>query len=186
MTLAFDTLSASKRLRDAGVEERAAEAIVELVQSAAHFPDISGLATKTDTATKADISGLATKADIVDMVRKADIVDMVRKADIVDMVRKADIVDMVRKADIVDMVRMADIADMVTKADIANLATKAELADLAHSTKIDIQALKADLAITKNQILAELNDKLRFQSFALMGGVTAIVGLATAILKLGS
>lgn len=159
MNLAFDTLSASKRLRDAGVEERAADAIVELVQSAAHFPDISGLATKTDTATKADIGGLATKADIVDMVRQADIADMVRKA---------------------------DIADMVTKADIANMATKAELADLAHSTKIDIQALKADLAITKNQILAELNDKLRFQSFALMGGVTAIVGLATAILKLGS
>jgi len=168
MNLAFDTLSASKRLRDAGVEERAADAIVELVQSAAHFPDISGLATKTDTATKADIGGLATKADIVDMVRKADIADMVRKADIVDMVRKA------------------DIADMATKADIANMATKAELADLAHSTKIDIQALKADLAITKNQILAELNDKLRFQSFALMGGMTAIVGLATAILKLGS
>ncbi|HWU12444.1 MAG TPA: hypothetical protein VN157_00360 [Caulobacter sp.] len=168
MNLAFDTLSASKRLRDAGVEERAADAIVELVQSAAHFPDISGLATKTDTATKADIGGLATKADIVDMVRKADIADMVRKADIVDMVRKA------------------DIADMATKADIANMATKAELADLAHSTKIDIQALKADLAITKNQILAELNDKLRLQSFALMGGVTAIVGLATAILKLGS
>jgi hypothetical protein len=177
MNLAFDTLSASKRLRDAGVEERAADAIVELVQSAAHFPDISGLATKTDTATKADIGGLATKADIVDMVRQADIIDMVRKADIADMVRKADIVDMVRKA---------DIADMATKADIANMATKAELADLAHSTKIDIQALKADLAITKNQILAELNDKLRFQSFALMGGMTAIVGLATAILKLGS
>ena len=177
MNLAFDTLSASKRLRDAGVEERAADAIVELVQSAAHFPDISGLATKTDTATKADIGGLATKADIVDMVRQADIIDMVRKADIADMVRKADIVDMVRKA---------DIADMATKADIANMATKAELADLAHSTKIDIQALKADLTITKNQILAELNDKLRFQSFALMGGMTAIVGLATAILKLGS
>ncbi len=141
MNPAFDTLSASRRLRDAGLEERAAEAIVELVQSAAHFPDISGLATKADTATKADLSGLATKADI---------------------------------------------ADMVTKADIANMATKAELADLAHSTKIDIQALKADLAITKNQILAELNDKLRFQSFALMGGMTAIVGLATAIVKLGS
>ncbi len=141
MNPAFDTLSASRRLRDAGLEERAAEAIVELVQSAAHFPDISGLATKADTATKADLSDLATKADI---------------------------------------------ADMVTKADIANMATKGELADLAHSTKIDIQALKADLAITKNQILAELNDKLRFQSFALMGGMTAIVGLATAIVKLGS
>ena len=121
MNPAFDTLSAAKHLRDAGLEERVAEAIVELVQSTAHFPDISGLATKSD------IHDLATKADT---------------------------------------------------------ATKAELADLAHSTKMDIQALRADLAITKNQILAELNDKLRLQSLALMGGVTAIVGLATAIIKL--
>jgi hypothetical protein len=129
MNIAFDTLGATKRLRDAGLEERAAEAIVELVQSTAQFPDISGLATKAETATKADLANMATKADT---------------------------------------------------------ATKADLAELAHATKIDIQALKADLAITKNQILAELNDKLRFQSFALMGGVTAIVGLATAIIKLGS
>jgi hypothetical protein len=65
------------------------------------------------------------------------------------------------------------------------MASKADLADLATTTKMDIQGLKADLVITKNQILAELNDKLRLQSFALMGGVTAVVGLATAILKLG-
>ncbi|MDR7114863.1 hypothetical protein [Caulobacter sp. BE254] len=143
MNVAFDTLSASKRLRDAGLEERAAEAIVELVQSAAHFPDVCGLATRID------IADMATKADFASMATKADIADIVRKADIADM------------------------------------ATKADLADLASTTKMDIQGLKADLAITKNQILAELNDKLRFQSFALMGGVTAIVGLATAILKLG-
>ena len=123
MNIAFDTLGATKRLRDAGLEERAAEAIVELVQSTAQFPDISGLATKAETATKADV---------------------------------------------------------------ANMATKADLVDLAHATKMDIQTLKADLAITKTQILVELNDKLRFQSFALMGGVTAVVGLATAIIKLGS
>lgn len=123
MNIAFDTLGATKRLRDAGLEERAAEAIVELVQSTAQFPDISGLATKADTATKADL---------------------------------------------------------------ANMATKADLVELAHATKMDIQALKADLAITKTHILVELNDKLRFQSFALMGGVTAVVGLATAIIKLGS
>ncbi|CAN7631653.1 hypothetical protein [Caulobacter sp. LjRoot300] len=143
MNVAFDTLSASKRLRDAGLEERAAEAIVELVQSAAHFPDVSGLATRID------IADMATKADFASMATKADIADMVRKADIADM------------------------------------TTKADLADLASTTKMDIQGLKADLTITKNQILAELNDRLRFQSFALMGGVTAIVGLATAILKLG-
>ncbi|MFZ0269126.1 hypothetical protein [Caulobacter sp.] len=135
MIVAFDTLGASKRLRDAGLEERAAEAIVELVQSTAQFPDISGLATKTDIA---------------------------------------------------DMATKADIADMATKADLTELAhaTKADLAELAHTTKMDIQALKADLAITKTQILVELNDKLRSQTLGFLGGVTAIVGLATAIIKL--
>ncbi len=150
MNPAFDTLNASKRLRDAGVEERAADAIVELVQSVTHFPDIS------DLATKRDIRDLATKAEIRDLATKAE------------------------------TATKTDIADMARKSDLAGLATKVELAELAHSTKMDIQALKADLAITKNQILAELNDKLRFQSFALMGGMTAIVGLATAIIKLGS
>jgi hypothetical protein len=132
MNIAFDTLGATKRLRDAGLEERAAEAIVELVQSTTQFPDISALATKNDiadVATKTDLVGLATRADT---------------------------------------------------------ATKADLVELAHATRMDIQSLKADLAITKTQILVELNDKLRFQSFALMGGVTAIVGLATAIIKLSS
>jgi len=74
--IAFDTLSASKRLREAGMDERAAEAIVELVQQTAQMPDISNLATKDDlrdlaaraelrdAATKAEISGLATKAEL--------------------------------------------------------------------------------------------------------------------------
>ncbi|CAN5409473.1 hypothetical protein BH10PSE4_BH10PSE4_17810 [soil metagenome] len=75
---------------------------------------------------------------------------------------------------------------MATKADIARMAKKADIADLARTIRIDIQALKADLTITKSQILAELNDKLRFQSFALLGGVTAIVGLATATIRSGS
>ena len=152
MNPAFDTLTASERLRDAGLEERAAEATVGLVQSAAHFPDISCLATKVDVA------NMATKTDIADMATKADLANIATKA---------------------------DIADMATKADIVDMAKKGDVADLAHTTRMDSQALKADLAITKNQILAELNDKLRFQSFALMGSVTAIVGLATAIIKLG-
>jgi hypothetical protein len=127
MNIAFDTLGATKRLRDAGLEERAAEAIVELVHSTAQYPDISGLATKAETAAKADLASMT-----------------------------------------------------------ANMATKADLAALARATQMDTQALKADLAITKTQILVELNDKLRFQSFALMGGVTALIGLATAIITLGS
>jgi hypothetical protein len=146
MNVAFDTLGATKRLRDAGLEERAAEAIVELVQSTARFPDISGLATKND------IADMATKADIANMATKADLAGLASKDDLIELAH----------------------------------ATKADFAELAHATKMDIQALKADLAITKAQILVELNDKLRFQSFALMGGMTAVVGLATAIIKLGS
>jgi hypothetical protein len=78
MNIAFDTLGATKRLRDAGLEERAAEAIVELVQSTAQFPDISGLATKADTATKADIANMATKAETA---TKADLANMATKAE---------------------------------------------------------------------------------------------------------
>lgn len=142
MNIAFDTLGATKRLRDAGLEERAAEAIVELVQSTAQFPDLSGLATKADTATKADISDLATKADTA---------------------------------------TKADISGLATKADTA---TKAELAELAHATKMDIQALKADLAITKTQILVELNEKLRQQGWALMGGMAVLITIYTGLIKL--
>ena len=108
MNVAFDTLGATKRLRDAGREDRAAEAIVELLQSTTQLSEDNALATKSDVA------------------------------------------------------------------------------DLTRAIRTDIQGLRADLAITKTQILVELNDKLRSQSFALMGGVTAVVGLATAIIKLGS
>ncbi len=62
MTSPFDTISAAKRLRDAGVEERAAEAIVDLVQSAARMPDISELATKSDLNQLA--SQMATKSEL--------------------------------------------------------------------------------------------------------------------------
>ena len=63
----IDTLAFSKKLRDAGADERLAEAIVEGITSA----DTSELATKADLAelreaTKADLVELreATKADI--------------------------------------------------------------------------------------------------------------------------
>ena len=65
MTSPFDTLSAAKHLRDAGVEERAAEAIVDLVQSAARMPDIGDLATKSDlNALAGQMSQMATKAEL--------------------------------------------------------------------------------------------------------------------------
>ncbi|PVM82344.1 hypothetical protein [Caulobacter radicis] len=52
----FDTLSASKRLREAGMEARAAEAVVELVQQTTMLPDISNLATRSELlATKTEL-----------------------------------------------------------------------------------------------------------------------------------
>jgi len=72
MSSPFDTLGAAKRLRDAGIEERAAEAIVDLVQSASRMPDISDLATKNDltlltsdlSQMKSDLSQMATKSEL--------------------------------------------------------------------------------------------------------------------------
>lgn len=46
--IAFDTLRAAERLKDAGVEDRAAKAIVEVVTLTNDWPDISKLATKDD------------------------------------------------------------------------------------------------------------------------------------------
>ena len=55
-SIGFDTLSASKRLREAGVEERAAEVIVEIMQQTTMLPDISDLATKSELfAVKAEL-----------------------------------------------------------------------------------------------------------------------------------
>jgi hypothetical protein len=54
----FDTLSASKQLREAGMDEGVAEAVVSVFQHAAATPDISHL------ATKADIADMATKSEL--------------------------------------------------------------------------------------------------------------------------
>ncbi len=59
VALAFDTLDAARTLRNAGVDERTAEAIVHVVQRTAELPDISHLATKDDfAALRADIARL--------------------------------------------------------------------------------------------------------------------------------
>ena len=166
MTPAFDTLSASKRLRDAGVEERAAEAIVALVQSATNFPDVSGLATKNDIAELAtDLTELvaATKRDISDLAAAT-------KRDISDL-------SAATKQGVSDLAAS-------TKHDIASMATKVALAELATETKAEFVQVRHSIELLESRFSSELHDKLRAQSFALMGGMTAIVGLATAIIKL--
>jgi hypothetical protein len=121
MAYAFDTLVQTKRLREAGFEEKQAEALTAMVRDAVKPLDTSDLVTKADLAGfKADV---ATKSELAAF--KADL-----KADLAAF--KADL-----KADFA-----AFKADVAMKSDLA--ALKAELkADLA--TKSELAALKADL-----------------------------------------
>ena len=64
-SIGFDTLGASKRLREAGMDQRVAETVVEIFQQASMLPDISGLATKTDLGDLASkVELCATKAEL--------------------------------------------------------------------------------------------------------------------------
>lgn len=94
-TIAFDSLSASKRLREAGLEEHVAEAIVEIVQQTTSTPDISHLATKDDLklfATKDDLKLFATKEDLKLFATKEDLKQFATKEDLkqLEMATKAD------------------------------------------------------------------------------------------------
>jgi hypothetical protein len=71
MAFAFDTLAQAKRLREAGFDERQAEALTAALRDAATTFDASSLATKADldalkAATRADLDALraATRADL--------------------------------------------------------------------------------------------------------------------------
>lgn len=59
-SIGFDTLSASKRLREAWMDERMADTVVEIFQQTAGMPDISHLATKED------LKAFATKDDLME------------------------------------------------------------------------------------------------------------------------
>ncbi|MBP7704253.1 MAG: hypothetical protein KA105_03070 [Caulobacter sp.] len=99
---AFDTLSASKQLREAGMEQGMAEAVVAVFQHAASPPDIGHLATKDDLetlrmATKQDLETLriATKQDL-EALRAATKHDLealriATKEDIADMATRTDL-----------------------------------------------------------------------------------------------
>ena len=82
----FDTLGASRQLRDAGMAEGVAEAVVAVFQHATSGIDLGELATKMDLnevravmATKADLERLATKTDMERFATKADL-DALRTA----------------------------------------------------------------------------------------------------------
>lgn len=113
---AFDTLSASKQLREAGMSEGVAEAVVSVFQHAAAMPDISHLATKADL----DAQSAAMKADL-----EAQSAALRAALDAQGAKMKADLdAQGARvKADL-DLMR-ADIGalkrEMATKADLADL-----------------------------------------------------------------
>lgn len=68
---AFDTLSAAKRLREAGMAEGVAEGVAEAV-----------VAVFRHATASVDFSQLAAKADLTDRLTRADITDMATKADL--------------------------------------------------------------------------------------------------------
>ena len=72
---AFDTYTAAKRLREAGFDERQAEAAVSMVRDAAGA-DREQLATKADLAeVRADLAALETRLR-ADLATKADLAEL--------------------------------------------------------------------------------------------------------------
>lgn len=116
----FDTLSASKRLREAGMEEGVAEAVVSVFQHAVE---------------PIDISHLATKEDIADMATKADL----------------------------DALRLATKADLAAKTDLATLKSE----------------VSADFKVETANLRADFNDKLRQQSWTMLGGMAVLFAIHT-------
>lgn len=159
----FDTLGASKQLREAGMAEGVAEAVVAVFQRAT-----SG----------ADFSQLATSADVADMATKADIATI--RA---DMATNADIAairgDMATKADIA-----AIRADMATQADIADMATKSDLELLQAAIKRDlaVQAGEARLEMVQLELRAQRRSDQ--QMWGIIGLLSGVIMLATTVIKL--
>jgi outer membrane murein-binding lipoprotein Lpp len=125
----FDTLGASKQLREAGMPEGMAEAVVSVFQHAATTVDINHLATKDD------VSALRSGVDAL----RSD----------VDALRSD-----------VDALRVS------AKADIE--AVRGEMA-----TKLALEGLKADF-----------HDKLRQQSWTMLGGMAVLLAITTGAAKL--
>lgn len=127
----FDTLSASRQLREAGMPEGVGEAVVTVFQHAATMPDISHFATKADLeqlslATKADLErhSLATRADL-------DHLSLTTRAALEEL--------------------RSDVAEMATKIEVEairkEMATKTDIADV----RLEIANLRADLQATIRQ-----------------------------------
>lgn len=143
----FDTLGASKQLREAGMADGVAEAVVSVFQHAATMPDINHLATKEQVqALTTDVANMATKNQFHAL--KVDL-DSVRS----EMATKADIVDMAKRMDL----------------DIFKAATKADFAEL----RVEIANVRTALF-----------DKIRQQTWMLLGGVGVLVTILNGLMKM--
>lgn len=162
---AFDTLSASKRLREAGMEEGVAEAVVSIFQHGFEPIDISHLASKADVnALRGEVNALHGDVNTL----RAD-VDALRGD--VDALRG----NLNTLRGDVDTLRVS------TKADFdgirAEMATKTDLAALKNEVSAEVKIAEANLR-------ADINDKFRQQSWTMLGGMAVLLAIATGTAKL--
>jgi len=155
----FDTLSASKQLREAGMSEGVAEAVVSVFQHAAAMPDISHLATKSDLDAHSAMTKSALDAQSSMMRADLDAQGAMMKADL-------DAHSAMVKADL-------DAQGALIKADIDVM-------------KADIGALKRDMATKADlaDLRAEFGAKLLQQTWMMIGGVTALVTMVNVTMKI--
>jgi hypothetical protein len=167
---AFDTLSASKQLREAGMSEGVAEAVVSVFQHAAAMPDISHLATKADL----DALRLMTKSDL-------DARTAAMKADL-------DALRLMTKSDL-----EAQSAAMRADLDAQGARMKADLDAQGARVKADLDLMRADIGALKREMAtkadladlrAEFGARLLQQTWMTIGGVTALVTMVNITLKI--
>ena len=159
-TIAFDSLRASKRLREAGMDERMADTVVELFQQSAGMPDISHLATKDDLqpfATKDDLRPFATKDDLKSFATKDDLKSFATKD---------------------------DLKQFATKEDLKLFSTKEDVRQLESATKADLLETKLTLRTEIAQSELRLSEKIRMQGWSLLGGMAVLLAFYTALGKL--
>ena len=153
----FDTLGASKQLREAGMPEGVAEAVVSVFQHATAMPDISHLTTKEDLVlVKNDL--FAVKDDL-----KALRAEMATKEDL-----RALRAEMATKE---DLKALRD--EMVTKEALAGLRA-------GMATRDELAQVRLEIA----NLHASLNDTIRQQGWLIMGGVGVLVTISNSMLKI--
>ncbi len=162
----FDTLQVTKELRESGLAEPQAEAIVVA------FGAIAG-----NVLTKDDLEDFATRDDLKDFATKDDLKGFATKDDLKNFATKD------------------DLKGFATKDDLKNFATKDDLKDLEArmATKDDLKALEEKMA-TKDDLkhfvteagmhkaFGEFSEKIHRSLLQVaMGTVTVNIAMVTAI-----